>query len=50
MTVVIISVQYQFLPLSWYGRDRKMATVGHPSQRPKSICSSAYFGTTFWYF
>ena len=39
-----------FLPRSWYGRERKMTTTGHPSQRPKSICSSAYFNTKFLYF
>ena len=27
-----------------------MPTTGHPSQRPKSICSSAYFNIKFWYF
>jgi len=27
-----------------------MAAAGHSSQRPKSICSSAYFNIKFWYF
>ena len=39
-----------FLPQSWYGRDWKMTTTGHPSQCPESICLSAYFNIKFWYF
>jgi len=27
-----------------------MTTTGHPSQRPKFICFSAYFNIKFWYF
>ena len=32
-----------FLPQSWYGRDWKMPTTGHSSQRPKSICPFRVF-------
>jgi len=39
-----------FLPQSWYGRNRKRSTTGHPSERPKYICSSTYFTIKFWYF
>ena len=39
-----------FIPQSWYGRDWKMPTTGHPSQCPESICLSAYFNIKFWYF
>ena len=35
---------------SHYNLIQFMPTAGHPSRRPTSICSSAYYTINVWYF